>query len=228
MDSTASVELVQCWVYISPLQLVLFFLHSRKYKIVRFYNLERIPLEDEGRFVLYFLELELGCDALDYTERVVEYVLLQNHDQNGVLTTDAQLCYPRGLDWNKDAVVHLILAVHHEGPRFRRFIEKLEKIFKENLEVYFHLVVVNSGNAGLDIREILGATSLLKYKVEELEGDFSWTRAINYGIRQIQDPGHIILTVDVHMDLPASIFEDCRKVSFQYLLPLFLIHDVRL
>lgn len=205
-----------------------FFLHSRKYKIVRFYNLERIPLEDEGRFVLYFLELELGCDALDYTERVVEYVLLQNHDQNGVLTTDAQLCYPRGLDWNKDAVVHLILAIHHEGPRFRRFIEKLEKIFKENLEVYFHLVVVNSGNAGLDIREILGATSLLKYEVEKLEGDFSWTRAINYGIRQIQDPGHIILTVDVHMDLPASIFEDCRKVSFQYLLPLFLIHDLRL
>lgn len=193
---------------------------SRKYKIVRFYNLERIPLEDEGRFVLYFLELELGCDALDYTERVAEYVLLQNNELKSVLTNDAQLCYPRALDWNKDAVVHLILAVNNEGPRFRRFIEKLEKIFKENLEVYFHLVVVNSGNAGLDIREILGATSLLKYKVEELDGDFSWTRSINYGIRQIQDPGHIILTADVHMDLPASVFEDCRKVSFHVFAPI--------
>lgn len=186
---------------------------SRKYNIVRLLSLERVPTRKENNSALYFLEIELGCDALDYTERVAEYVYLQkDKEEKSVRKKDAQLCYPRGLGWKKEAVVHLIIAVDHEGQRLHRFIEKIKQIFEESLEVDFHLVIVHSGKSGLDIERILQGTSLQKYKIEELGGEFSWTRAINSGVRLVDDSQGIVLTTDIHMDLPASIFEDCRKV----------------
>ena len=186
---------------------------TRRYTVVRLFNLERIPAGDASDSTLYLMELELGTDELDYTERVSEYVYLHNNGTDGARNIVPQLCYPKGLGWNKEAVVHLILAVNHEGQRLHRFIEKLEKIFKENLEVDFRLVVIHSGKSGLAIERILQGTVLQKYVVYELEGEFSRVRAINYGAKLIQDPHHIALTADVHMDLPASIFEHCRKVS---------------
>ena len=180
---------------------------------MRLFNLERIPNGDANDSVLYLLELEFGTAELDYTERVTEYVYLHNNGKDGAQNNVPHLCYPSGLGWNKEAVVHLILAVNHEGQRLHRFIEKLETIFKENLEVDFRLVVIHSGKSGLAIERILQGTVLQKYVVHELAEEFTWARAINYGAKLIQDPQHLALTADVHMDLPASIFEDCRKVS---------------
>ena len=187
----------------------------RRYNIVRLLNLESFPIVDENNYILYFLEIELGCDALDYTERVAEYVSLQ---KDKLQKKDAQLCYPRSLGWNKEATVHLIIAVDHEGQRLHRFIEKIEQIFEESLEVDLHLVIMHSGKSVLDIERILQGTSLKKYKIKELEGEFSWTRAINSGVRMVEDSQAIVLTSDVHMDLQASIFEDCRKVWFMSFL----------
>lgn len=180
---------------------------------MRLFNLERIPAGEASGSALYLLELELGCDALDYTERVTEYVYLKNNDKEDTQSNVAQLCYPQDLGWKTEAVVHLILAVNHEGQRLHRFIEKLEKIFKESLEVDFRLIIVHFGKSGLDIEKILQGTSIQKHVVLELEEEFSRARAINSGVNLIQDPQHILLTTDVHMDLPASIFHDCRKVS---------------
>lgn len=184
---------------------------------MRLLNLERFPTGEENNSVLYFFEVELGCDALDYTERVAEYVYLQrdqrDQKEGSAPKKAAQLCYPKGLSWKKEVPVHLILAVDHEGQRLHRFIEKIERIFEDSLEVDFHLVIVHSGKTGLDIERILQGTSLQKYKIKELGGDFSWTRAINSGVSLAQDPQGIVVTSDVHMDLPASIFEECRKVG---------------
>ncbi len=186
---------------------------ARKYTVVRLLNLDRVPTGEENNSVLYFLEVELGCDALEYTERVAEYVYLQRDQQEkSAPKKTAQLCYPKGLGWRKEVPVHLIIAVDHEGQRMHRFIEKIERIFMDSLEVDFHLVIVHSGKSGLDIERILQGTSLQKYKIKELDGAFSRTRAINSGVNLVQDPQGIVVTSDVHMDLPASIFEDCRKV----------------
>ena len=186
---------------------------------MRLLNLERVPTEEENNCVLYFLEVELGCDALDYTERVAEYVYLQqDQKEESAPKKDAQLCYPKGLGWKKEVPVHLILAVDHEGQRLHRFVEKIERIFEDSLEVDFHLIIVHSGKSGLDIERILQGTSLQKYKIKELDGVFSRTRAINSGVSLVQDSQGIVLTSDVHMDLPASIFEDCRKVRCRFLL----------
>lgn len=182
---------------------------------MRLLNLERFPTADENNSILYFLEIELGCDALDYTERVAEYVYLQ---KDKLQKKDAQLCYPRSLGWKKEATVHLIIAVDHEGQRLYRFIEKIGQIFEESLEVDLHVVIIHSGKSGLVIERILQGTSLQKYKIKQLEGEFSWTRAINSGVRLVEDSQAIVLTSDVHMDLQASVFEDCRKVRCSLLL----------
>ena len=178
---------------------------------MRLLSLERFSTVEDNNSVLYFLEIELGCDALDYTERVAEYVLLQ---RDKMQKNDAQLYYPRDMGWKKEAAVHLIIAVDHEGQRLHRFIEKIEQNFKESLEVDFHLVIVHSGKTGLDIEKILHDTPLQNYKIKQLEGEFSWTRAINSGVKLVEDSQGMVLTSDVHMDLQASIFEDCRKVRF--------------
>ena len=155
---------------------------------------------------------------MDYTERVAEYVYLQNNEEGETTQRkDAQLCYPRGLGWRKEVAVYLIVAVDHEGQRLHRFIEKVEQIFQESLEVEFYLVIVHSEKSGLDIERTLQATSLQKYKIEKLNGKFSWTHAINVGVRLVQDPQSIVLTSDVHIDLPASIFENCRKVRIKFI-----------
>ena len=199
----------KCYIFLQGFKGFFSLYFSRKYNIVRLLNLERFPTVEENDSVLYFLEIELGCDALDYTERVAEYVYLQKDKEQKKV---AQLCYPRGLGWKKEVVVHLIIAVDHEGQRLHRFIEKIEQIFEESLEVDFYLVIVHSGKSGLDIERILQGTSLQKYKIKQLEGEFSGTRAINTGVRLVEDSQGIVLTSDVHMDLQASIFEDGRKV----------------
>lgn len=180
--------------------------------------------KQESNAVLYFLEIELSCDALDYTERVAEYVYLQknevgkNSQEKGV-----QLCYPRDLGWKKEISVHLIIAVDREGQRLHRFIERVEQIVRESLEVDFQLVIVHSGKSGLDVERTLQATSLQKYKVEKLNGEFSLTRAINYGVGLVRSSQSIVLTSDVHTDLPADIFENCRKVSSRMMKLILLI-----
>lgn len=185
----------------------------KKYTIARLFNLARFQPIDANDSGLYILELELAGDGLDYTQRVIEYVYLKNDKDEKASGEVSQLCYPKVLGWSKEAFLHLIVAVNHEGQRLHRFLEKLERIFEENLEVDFRLVVVHSGKSGIDIESILQESLLQNYIVYELEGEFSWARAINHGIKSIQDPTHVVLTAGVHMDLPASIFEDCRKHS---------------
>lgn len=180
---------------------------------MRLFNLERLHIDDTNGSALYLLEIELACEALQYTERLIEYIYLKNDENKNTTGKGSKLCYPRGLGWNKEVEIHLIVAVNHEGQRLHRFIEKLEAIFKESLEVDFQLVIVHSGKSGLDVESILQKSLLQKYVVYELEGKFSRSRAINQGIKLVQDPSHVVLTADVHMDLPASVFDDCRKVS---------------
>ena len=196
-----------------PRNIFYLFLFIRKYTIARLFNLARFQPIDANDSGLYILELELAGDGLDYTQRVIEYVYLKNDKDEKASGEVSQLCYPKVLGWSKEAFLHLIVAVNHEGQRLHRFLEKLERIFEENLEVDFRLVVVHSGKSGIDIESILQESLLQNYIVYELEGEFSWARAINHGIKSIQDPTHVVLTAGVHMDLPASIFEDCRKVS---------------
>ena len=158
------------------------------------------------------MELELGCDALDYPERVVEYVYLQNIDQEGISNTTPTLCYPKGLGWRKEATVHLILSVDNEDQPLCRFIETLDMIIQESLEVDFCLVIVHSCNSGLDVESLLKKSWLQRYQVQKLEGKFSKARAINAAVNLVQNPDDIIFICDVQVVLPPTIFEDCRKV----------------
>ena len=59
---------------------LLFHSFTRRYTIVRLFNLERLHADETDGSALYLLEIELACEALQYTERMIEYVYLKNDE----------------------------------------------------------------------------------------------------------------------------------------------------
>ena len=185
----------------------------RRYTPRRLYNLQKFPAEK-----LYLLELELDTDGLDYTERIVDYVYVTEKKSNATHFQEL-LCSPRGLQWKDYPVLNLVVVVNTERQWIGRFIERLEEIFEDALEIYMNLIVVDFNKTDHNITAALGQTSIDRHQVLTLEGEFSRSRALNAGMQLVDRYSNgIILTCDVQVDLPPTIFDDVRKVSMHVVM----------
>lgn len=174
----------------------------------RLYKIEKLShIENWGPH--YVIHLEFVVDGLDYKQRVIEYV----HQANS--TT---LCQPLHLKWYRDAVINVIIVIQARQKAIRRFIEMFERVFERSLEVDLHLIIVKYGRSGINVNAMLQRTSLRnRYTVAQMDGSFSKSRGMNKGASLAKGGHHaIILTCDVHMDFPDTLFEDTRTVSCDY------------
>ena len=153
------------------------------------------------------MELEFDTDGLEYPERVVEYVHFSSTGHN---TT--RLCFPKGLVWKSDATLHVILPVNSELSWLRVFMRRIEEVVESSLEVYTNVIIIHSDLIRVNLTADLEG-SLVKYRMVQLNGTFSRSRAVNAGLRSVDQSNSIVLLTDVHVYFPGGIFEETRKVS---------------
>lgn len=75
-----------------------------------------------------------------------------------------------------------------------------------------HVILLDYGNNGLQIEGAL-ETSPVTCSVIKASGPFHQTQAIQRASKIVTDPHSILLSLDVHMQLPSNVFDQVRKVS---------------
>ena len=180
--------------------------HCRRFKVRKIQNLEYLPTDLKNGTV-YLMELEFDTDGLEYTERSIEYVHL-NNGQNNAKT----LCYPRELAWRTNTFISVIIPVNTERSMLLRFIKRIDEIVERSLEVYTDIIIVYSSKTYINETAAFLSTSV-NHRTLQLNGTFSRSRAVNAGLQLVNRPDSIVLVTDVNIHFPVEMFEETRKVS---------------
>lgn len=163
----------------------------------------------ENHMPLYMMQLEFKVDGLDYKQRVIQYVYQVN-------TTS--ICQPIHLKWYRDAVINVIIVLKDHEKAIKLFIDRFEQVFEKSLEVDLHIIIVQFGQSAIDIKAHVDNTSLVqRYSVIYMDGLYSRPRGMNRAVSLAKGDHAIILTCDVHTDIPDTLFEDTRTVSYKRL-----------
>ena len=175
---------------------------SRKLKLLSIFNVERKLDEKKGS--RYLIEANVQIQGSEQESIVSEYVF--KHSSN------RSLCYPRGLQWNRNAKIALIVTLKNQGNWMVHFLNNLEHIYRRTQDKLVTLVVYDFNSTDIDVESALKDRAIPPFKLIKGSGDYSRSKSINTAVKQVNDPQTIIFTVDLHLDLPISLYKDIRKV----------------
>ena len=167
-------------------------------------NVERkLDRQLGSRFLLEFLVKVSGQDK---PALISEFVFLPKDSEN--------LCYPKGLQWNRQAKVALVISAKDQGRWLAHFLNNLQEMYAVTKDENVEVVLFNYESSNIDLEKELAVRILPPCKViNAQEEHYSRSKSLNKGVQEIQDPHTIIFTLDLHLDLPISLFDDIRKVS---------------
>ena len=156
-----------------------------------------------SRFLLEFLVNVTGQD---------EPLMLSEHV---FWPKDADsLCYPQGLQWKRNAKIALVITLRNQGRWMVHFLNNLEEMFAITGDENVRLVIFDYNSSDIDLEHELALRILPPYTVISQQADhYSRTRSFNRAVEQVHDPQTIVFTLDLHLDLPTTLFDDIRKVS---------------
>ncbi|EDO38812.1 predicted protein, partial [Nematostella vectensis] len=125
-------------------------------------------------------------------------------------------CYPENLQWNRTAKIALIITLRNQGRWMAHFLDNLQDIYiHSSRDQHVSLIVYDYESEDLDIERELSKRSLPPYKLIKKAGAYSRVQSFNAAIRTVTDSHTIIFTVDLHLELPYSLFDDIRKHCFE-------------
>ena len=165
-------------------------------------NVEKKLDEKLGR--RYLVEAKVKVQGFLLPLVLSEYIFM--HSSNG------SLCYPRGLQWNRNANIALIVTLKNQGNWMVHFLNNLEHIYRRTQDKLVTLVVYDFNSTDIDVESALKDRAIPPFKLIKGSGDYSRSKSINTAVKQVNDPQTIIFTVDLHLDLPISLYKDIRKV----------------
>ena len=94
------------------------------------------------------------------------------------------------------------------------FLNNLEEIYSASKDNKVSLVIYDYKSSDMNLEQELAKRKLPPTKVIVHEAKhYSRTKSFNRAVEQVQDPKTIVFTLDLHLDLPSTIFDDIRKVS---------------
>lgn len=124
------------------------------------------------------------------------------------------LCYPMGLQWNRNANIALVITLRNQGRWMVHFLNNLEEMYTFTQDENVRLVIFNYNSSDINLEHEMAKRKLPPYTVINHEADhYSRTKSFNRAVEQVQDPHTIVFTLDLHLDLPNTLFDDIRKVS---------------
>ena len=163
--------------------------------------MERKLDEKKGR--RYLVEAKVEVEGHKRPMVLSEYI--HRHSSNG------SLCYPSGLQWNRKANIGLIVTLKNQGKWMVHFLNNLEHIYLQTRDKFVTLVVFDYASIDIDIESALKDRKLPPYKLIRRPGVYSRTESFNAAVKLIDDSDTLIFALDLHLDLPVSLFEDIRK-----------------
>eukprot|EP01137_Pigoraptor_chileana_P017133 Opistho-2@74753 len=173
-----------------------------KFSLEKIVNVERKNDPGKGERFLVELDLTRPSEATKKI-RVSEYVYRpQGQDA---------LCSPRNFKWDKHAMVHVIVPVKNQGVWLQHFIDDMSAIYGNTKDPHFNVIVVDFGSTDIDVDAAFARSGLKQYKVIHRTGNFERAGGIQAGIDFVTNPNDIIFTCDLHLEIPDSLIEGCRK-----------------
>eukprot|EP00794_Sanderia_malayensis_P009641 gene9641-10628_t len=176
-----------------------------KYSLHTLVNVEENSDDANGK--RYLIEAALEDHELKKHVRLSVYVYRPTGQTN--------LCFPKGFQWNPNAMVYLILTVKDQGPWLYKYIESLSRIFYYTRDNRFTLLIADFDSYDIEIENILKKSILPNWKVLKMKGKFHKTIAIQEAAESIEDSNSIILQTDLHLEFPLNFIDDSRKHCVQ-------------
>ena len=94
------------------------------------------------------------------------------------------------------------------------FLNNLEGIYTVTGDENVRLVIFDYNSSDINLKQELALRKLPPYTViSEQAQYYSRTKSFNRAVEQVHDPQTIVFTLDLHLDLPTTLFDDIRKVS---------------
>ena len=179
------------------------FLYS-EIKVLELLNVERkVDRKLGSRFLLEFL---VNVTGQDRPLMLSEHVFRPKD-------TDS-LCYPKEFQWKRNAKVALVITFRNQGRWMLHFLNNLEEIYTITGDENVQLVIFDYNSSDINLKHELALRKLPPYTViSEQAEHYSRTKSFNRAVEQVHDPQTIVFTLDLHLDLPTTLFDDIRKVS---------------
>ena len=156
-----------------------------------------------SRFLLEFL---VNVTGRDKPIMLSEHVLWPKDSDS--------LCYPRGLQWKRNAKIALVITLRNQGRWMVHFLNNLEEIYTVTGDENVRLVIFYYNSSDINLEHELTLRKLPPYTViSEQAEHYSRTKSFNRAVEQVRDPQTIVFTLDLHLGLPSTLFDDIRKVS---------------
>ena len=175
----------------------------RRYYLQSILNVEQNPDPKKGN--RFLLELQLGVHGSNESFRLSEYVYAPNG-------TD-ELCFPEGMEWQRNATVYFILPVKNQGKWVHHFASQLANMSRQTGDFGFHVVIVDFESEDIDIDKVFGVWPLQeRYTLIKLSGPFYKTLAIQKAAQAVPHDHDIVFLFDLHIDVPIGLLDSVRKV----------------
>ncbi|EDO43079.1 predicted protein [Nematostella vectensis] len=129
--------------------------------------------------------------------------------------TQRTLCYPDGLQWERQAHIYIVIAIRNQGNWMGHFLDNLQDIYRDTNDKHVSLLVFDYNSDDIDVGLELSTRRLPPHQLLKKRGNFSRTESINGLVKLVKDPRAIIFTMDLHLELPLRLLNDIRKHCFQ-------------
>ncbi|KAL9955519.1 hypothetical protein ACROYT_G036854 [Oculina patagonica] len=175
--------------------------YPRKYALKAITNIEKN--HDALRGNRYFLELVFRERARSKIVKLSDFVYKFHNSSD--------LCRPKGITWQRNVTINVILTVKNQGAWAQHFVNEMSRICDETRDDHVNIIVVDYGSQDMNIEEALKRSSLKNYRVLKRSGTFHKTEAIQSAVSTISDPHSIVLLFDLHLRTPSNLFSAVRK-----------------
>lgn len=120
-------------------------LYFRTYALKAIVNIEKN--HDALRGNRYLLELVFGDRARNKIVKLSDFVYKFHNSSS--------LCKPKGITWQRNVTVNVILTVKNQGGWAQHFVNEMSRICQETRDDHVNIIVVDYGSRDLDIEKAL-------------------------------------------------------------------------
>ena len=117
----------------------------RKYALKAIVNIEKN--QDASRGNRYLFELVFRDQAQNKIVKLSEFVYKFHNSSS--------LCKPKGITWQRNVTVNVILTVKNQGGWAQHFINEMSRICAETRDGHVNIIIVDYGNQDLDVEKAL-------------------------------------------------------------------------
>ncbi|EDV21850.1 uncharacterized protein TRIADDRAFT_29737, partial [Trichoplax adhaerens] len=101
--------------------------------------------------------------------------------------------------------------VKNQGRWLQHFFDDVSNIYTSTKDNNLNFIIVDYDSNDIDVETALKRSPLPKYQIITKKGKFRKTAAIQSALDAIDDPNSIVLTLDLHLEIPVNFFQSIRK-----------------